>query len=136
MAIILKANKVSLFVSSVLFVFWYQSPNFLDTSRVCMYVCQTTGCHVRTSGAGTSVRSELTKAAFRQPQVLMFPQNHAIQHCRLKPLPDHNRCHHQSASPRGDSYELRSEGVLGTASAVFEVFCVVFFSPFLQSLQP
>jgi hypothetical protein len=33
MAIILKANKVNLFVSSVLFVFWYYSPNFLDTPR-------------------------------------------------------------------------------------------------------
>jgi hypothetical protein len=33
MAIILKANKVNLFVSSVLFVFWYHSPNFLDTPR-------------------------------------------------------------------------------------------------------
>jgi hypothetical protein len=32
MAIILKANKVNLFVSSVLFVFWYHSPNFLDTT--------------------------------------------------------------------------------------------------------
>jgi hypothetical protein len=30
----LKANKVSLFVSSVLFVFWYHSPNFLDTPRI------------------------------------------------------------------------------------------------------
>jgi hypothetical protein len=35
MAIILKANKVNLFVSSVLFVFWYHSPNFLDTPRTC-----------------------------------------------------------------------------------------------------
>jgi hypothetical protein len=34
MAIILKANKVNLFVSSVLFVFWYHSPNFLDTPRM------------------------------------------------------------------------------------------------------
>jgi hypothetical protein len=31
MAIILKANKDNLLVSSVLFVFWYHSPNFLDT---------------------------------------------------------------------------------------------------------
>jgi hypothetical protein len=31
MAIILKANKVNLFVSSVLFVFWYHSPKVLDT---------------------------------------------------------------------------------------------------------
>jgi hypothetical protein len=31
MAIILKANKVNLFVSFDLFVFWYHSPNFLDT---------------------------------------------------------------------------------------------------------
>jgi hypothetical protein len=34
MAIILKANIVNLFVSSVLFVFWYHSPNFLDTPRI------------------------------------------------------------------------------------------------------
>jgi hypothetical protein len=34
MAIILKANKVNLFVSSVLFVFWYHSPTFLDTPRI------------------------------------------------------------------------------------------------------
>jgi hypothetical protein len=34
MAIILKANKVNLFVSSVLFLFWYRSLNFLDTPRV------------------------------------------------------------------------------------------------------
>jgi hypothetical protein len=27
-------NKVNLFVSSVLFVFWYHSPNFLDTPRI------------------------------------------------------------------------------------------------------
>jgi hypothetical protein len=34
MAIILEANKVNLFVSSVLFVFWYHSPNFLDTPHI------------------------------------------------------------------------------------------------------
>jgi hypothetical protein len=34
MAIILKVNKVNLLVSSVLFVFWYHSPNFLDTPRI------------------------------------------------------------------------------------------------------
>jgi hypothetical protein len=33
--IILKANKVNLFVSSVLFVFWYHSPNALDTPHIC-----------------------------------------------------------------------------------------------------
>jgi hypothetical protein len=31
MAIILMANKVNFFVSYVLFVLWYNSPNFLDT---------------------------------------------------------------------------------------------------------
>jgi hypothetical protein len=35
MAIILKANKVNLFVSSVLFVFWNHSPNVLDTLHIC-----------------------------------------------------------------------------------------------------
>jgi hypothetical protein len=33
MAIILKANKVNLLVSSFLFVFWYHSQNVLDTPR-------------------------------------------------------------------------------------------------------
>jgi hypothetical protein len=35
MAIILEANKFNLFVSSVLFVFWYHSPNILDTPHIC-----------------------------------------------------------------------------------------------------
>jgi hypothetical protein len=35
MMIILKANKVNFFVSSVLFVFWYHSPNILDTPHIC-----------------------------------------------------------------------------------------------------
>jgi hypothetical protein len=35
MAIRLKANEVNLFVSSVLFVFWYHSPNVLDTPHIC-----------------------------------------------------------------------------------------------------
>jgi hypothetical protein len=34
MMIILKANKVNLSVSSVLFVFWYHSPNVLDTPHI------------------------------------------------------------------------------------------------------
>jgi hypothetical protein len=34
MAIILKANKVNLFEYSVLFVFWYHSPNILETPRI------------------------------------------------------------------------------------------------------
>jgi hypothetical protein len=34
MAIILKVNKVNLFVSSVLFVFLYNSPNFLDIPHI------------------------------------------------------------------------------------------------------
>jgi hypothetical protein len=34
MAIILKANTVNLFVSSVLFIFWHNSPNVLDTPRI------------------------------------------------------------------------------------------------------
>jgi hypothetical protein len=39
MAIILKANKVNLFVYSVLFVSWYYSPNFLDTPRIILTLC-------------------------------------------------------------------------------------------------
>jgi hypothetical protein len=37
MAIILKANKVNLFVCSVLFVLWYHSPNVLDTPHMYIY---------------------------------------------------------------------------------------------------
>jgi hypothetical protein len=40
MAFTLKANKVNLFVSSVLFVFWYHSPNFLDTPRIAVEMQQ------------------------------------------------------------------------------------------------
>jgi hypothetical protein len=39
MAIILKANKVNLFVSSVLLVFWYHSLNYLDTPRMSVCCC-------------------------------------------------------------------------------------------------
>jgi hypothetical protein len=35
MAIIMKANKVNLFVSSVMCVFWDHSPNVLDTLHIC-----------------------------------------------------------------------------------------------------
>jgi hypothetical protein len=35
----LKANKVNLFVSSVFFVFWYHSPNFLDTQHAAPTHC-------------------------------------------------------------------------------------------------
>jgi hypothetical protein len=34
----LRANKVNLLVSSVLFVFWFHSPNFLDTPRMYLTV--------------------------------------------------------------------------------------------------
>jgi hypothetical protein len=42
----LKANKFNLFVSSVLFVFWYHSPKFLDTphvshTRICLLLTRT-----------------------------------------------------------------------------------------------
>jgi hypothetical protein len=37
---ILKANKLNLFLSSVLFVFWYNSPKFLDTQHIYIYICK------------------------------------------------------------------------------------------------
>jgi hypothetical protein len=51
MAIILKANKVSLFVSSVLFVFWYHSPNVLDT----LHICNISWLRVKRQAQATSV---------------------------------------------------------------------------------
>jgi hypothetical protein len=52
MAIILKANKVNLFVSYVLFVFWYHSPNVLDTPHICnISWLRVNVCDVITRGA-------------------------------------------------------------------------------------
>lgn len=72
-------------------------------------VCQTTGCHVRTLGAGTSLLSKLTKVAFRQTKAPIFWRNHATQKCHLEPLPEYNGQHYQSLGPGGGSYELHSE---------------------------
>jgi hypothetical protein len=45
----LKANKVNLFVSSVLYVFWYHSPNVLDTLHICnISWLRVNGCCVAT----------------------------------------------------------------------------------------
>jgi hypothetical protein len=56
MAIILKANKVYFFVSSVLFVFWYHSLNVLDTPRM---TNMQTYRHVLTVRIQTAIRSYL-----------------------------------------------------------------------------
>jgi hypothetical protein len=48
MAIILKINKVNLFASSSLFVFWYHSPNVLDTPRIYKY-CRTHNIYFQVS---------------------------------------------------------------------------------------
>jgi hypothetical protein len=40
----LKTNKVNLFVSSVLFVFLYHSPKFLDTPRIIIFTNYTVFC--------------------------------------------------------------------------------------------
>jgi hypothetical protein len=47
MAIILKAHKVNLFVSSVLFVFWYHSTNFSDTPHICDISWLTVNCVIQ-----------------------------------------------------------------------------------------
>jgi hypothetical protein len=47
MAIILKANKVNLFLSSLLFVFWYHSPNSLDTPRTVSTLSDSQSCAVK-----------------------------------------------------------------------------------------
>jgi hypothetical protein len=75
-----------------------------------LLVYQTTGCHVRTLDAGTSLLWKLTKVAFRQTQVPIFLRSHATQQCRLEPLPEYNGQHYQSVGPGGNSYELHSEG--------------------------
>jgi hypothetical protein len=46
----LKANKVNLFVSSDLFVFWYHSPNFLDTPHMLDFAHKTGMSHIETIG--------------------------------------------------------------------------------------
>ena len=56
MPIILKANKINLFVSSVLFVFWYHSPNVLDTTRISNHIVPV---RIRNSGSITAIRDVL-----------------------------------------------------------------------------
>jgi hypothetical protein len=56
MVIILKANKVNLFVSSVLFVFWYHSPNFLDTPHTKKGV-NGTEMHIKSSTGKKTVKN-------------------------------------------------------------------------------
>jgi hypothetical protein len=51
MAVILMANKVNLFVSSVSCVFCYHSPNFLDTPRIMTNVMH------KSAGYGVSARA-------------------------------------------------------------------------------
>jgi hypothetical protein len=41
-------KKVNLFVSSVLFVFWYHSPNVLDT----LHICNISRLRVNRAGSG------------------------------------------------------------------------------------
>jgi hypothetical protein len=83
MAIILKANKVNLFVSSVLFVFWYHSPNFLDTP------------HIKTTNTGTNQMHSATK-----PMIHSIGTNHGNELDKQKPYtiasllsPHYNRSH-------------------------------------------
>jgi hypothetical protein len=52
----LKVNKVNLFVSSVLFVFWYHSPNILDTP----HICNISRLRVKATISFTSVRPRET----------------------------------------------------------------------------
>jgi hypothetical protein len=47
---ILKANKVKLFVASVLFVFWYHSPKLLDTPRISEYTLLLSSLAFRING--------------------------------------------------------------------------------------
>jgi hypothetical protein len=60
MAIILRANKVNLFVSSVLFVFCYHSPNVLDTPRMPTHFTFLLRSHVKYNAAVYSVLCSLT----------------------------------------------------------------------------
>jgi hypothetical protein len=56
MTIILKANKVNLFSSSVLFVFRYHSPNVLDTPRIPPLYVSTLLCHPQWAHTGPAQR--------------------------------------------------------------------------------
>jgi hypothetical protein len=62
-AIILKVNKVNLFVSSVLFIFWYYSPSLLDTPRT------SSQCHTKCwpPQSITGYKSALSRKLHRCP---------------------------------------------------------------------
>jgi hypothetical protein len=64
----LKANKVNLFVSSVLFVFWYHSPNFLDTPRIL------SGCR-RHRYATPFPLTERSLTRLKEPAIPQYPDH-------------------------------------------------------------
>jgi hypothetical protein len=81
MAIILKTNKVNLFVSSVLFVFWYHSPNVLDTLHICniswlrVNRAYGEGCTSRTSAmSGLSVLKRAECRSVKIPDLDNLPR--------------------------------------------------------------
>jgi hypothetical protein len=69
MAIILKANKVNLFVSSVLFVFWYHSPNILDTPHILKQI----NIHDGIKSTKLKTHNQLQTAMDQQPQSCCYP---------------------------------------------------------------
>jgi hypothetical protein len=90
MAIILKANKVNLFVSSVLFVFWYHSPNVLDTP----HICDISRLRVKVAGKRSGVGSNLFLQTFcltyclliliaKQGSIILLKRSYTVFHFRL-----------------------------------------------------
>jgi hypothetical protein len=71
-AIILKAYKGNSFVSSVLFVFWYHSPNFLDTPRISphLHSCDTFESHTQKT------------SQYHHSPTLVRPESHGICVCQ------------------------------------------------------
>jgi hypothetical protein len=90
MAIILKANKVNLFVSSVLFVFWYHSSNFLDTPHICdisMRRVKQKICHLRhVIEVKIDGRVEVTGRRERRYKLLLNSVNETRRFCNMKQI--------------------------------------------------
>jgi hypothetical protein len=88
MANILKANEVNLFVSSVLFVFRYHSPNFLDTTykqSVKCIPCEEPILHT-SKGKAISLQPCTGPESSRVIEVPRFQDNRHMKVVRLSAL--------------------------------------------------
>jgi hypothetical protein len=77
----LKANKVNLVLSSVLFVFWYNSPNVLDTPRKSM-LAHTFFCDLKHVVHHTFINCSLHNGSVRRSCIFVHSYSISFKQCQ------------------------------------------------------